>query len=119
MKILYALAVGALLVLPAHAESAADDCARARDPDRCVARQAALKACGEKRGLERRACLEASMPPVDCSKSSSPQKCEAAQKAKEICKGKNDKALKKCLRDEQPKKKAKKGKNRPAKAAAG
>jgi hypothetical protein len=59
------------------------------------------------------------MPPVDCSKSSDPRKCEVAQRAKEVCKGKTDKALKKCLRDEQPKKKAKKGKNRPAKAAAG
>jgi hypothetical protein len=119
VKILFALAAAALLALPAQAETAADDCARARDPDRCAARQAALKTCGEKRGLERRACLEASMPPVDCSKSSDPRKCEVAQRAKEVCKGKTDKALKKCLRDEQPKKKAKKGKNRPAKAAAG
>ena len=118
MKILFALAAVALLALPAQAETAADDCARARDPDRCAARQAALKACGEKRGLERRACLEASMPPVDCSKSSTPQKCEAAQKAKEVCKGKTDKALKKCLRDEQPKKKAKNKKSRTSKATA-
>lgn len=111
MKILFALAATALLAMPARAETAIDDCARARDPDRCAARQAALKACSEKRGVERRACLDASMPPVDCSKSSDPQKCEAAQKAKEVCKGKTDKALKKCLREEQPKKKTKK-KNR-------
>ena len=114
MKILFALAAGALLTLPARAETAADDCARARDPDRCAARQAALKACGEKRGLERLACLEASMPPVDCSKSSNPQKCEVAQKAKDVCKGKTDKALKKCLREDQPKKKKKKKKPAPA-----
>jgi len=107
VKILFALAAGALLALPALAESAADDCARARDPERCMARQAALKACGEKRGAEKRACLEASMPPVDCSKAKNPQRCEAAQKAKEVCKGKTDKALKKCLRDEQPRKKKK------------
>jgi hypothetical protein len=119
MKILSALAVGLLLSLPAHAENAIDDCARARDPERCAARQAALKACSEKRGLERRACLDASMPPVDCSKSSDPQKCEAAQKAKEVCKGKTDKALKKCLRDEKPKKPAKNKKRRTSKAAAG
>lgn len=116
MKILFALAAGALLALPALAETAADDCARARDPDRCVARQAALKACGEKRGIEKRACLDASMPPVDCSKAQNPQKCETAQKAKEICKGKTDKALKKCLREEQPKKKMKK---KPHRTAAG
>jgi hypothetical protein len=118
MKILSALAVGLLLALPAHAENAIDDCARARDPERCAARQAALKACSEKRGLERRACLDASMPPVDCSKSSTPQKCEAAQKAKEVCKGKTDKALKKCLRDEKPKKPKKGKKSRPAKTTA-
>lgn len=114
MKILFALAAGALLALPALAESAADDCARARDPERCMARQAALKACGEKRGAEKRACLEASMPPVDCSKAKNPQRCEAAQKAKEVCKGKTDKALKKCLRDEQPRKKKKAAKKPPA-----
>ena len=68
MKILFALAIGALLSLPASAQSAADYCAKARDPERCEARQAALKNCAEKRGAEKRACLEASIPPVDCSK---------------------------------------------------
>jgi len=103
-KGLLALAAGALLALPAFAQSAADYCARARDPVRCEARQAALKNCAEKRGAEKRACLEASIPPVDCSKSQDPQRCEAAQRAKEICKGKAGKDLKSCLRDEQPKK---------------
>lgn len=107
------LLAGALLALPACAQSAADDCARARDPVRCEARQAALKNCSEKRGAERRACLDASIPPVDCSKAQNPQRCEAAQKAKEICKDKTGKALKKCLRDEQPRKK-KKAKKRPS-----
>jgi hypothetical protein len=119
LKHLLILTVATLPWLPAFAQMAADDCARARDPERCAARQAALKACSEKRGLERRACLDASMPPVDCSKSSDPQKCEAAQKAKEVCKGKTDKALKKCLRDEKPKKPAKNKKRRTSKAAAG
>lgn len=109
MKRLLILAAGALLSLPALAESAADDCARARDPGRCEARQAALKACSEKRGAEKRACLDAAMPPVDCGKSQDPARCEAAQKAKDFCKGKSGKALKKCMRDEQPRKK------RPAK----
>ncbi len=118
MKILFALAAAAMLAMSARAETASDDCARARDPERCAARQAALKACSEKRGLERRACLDASMPPVDCSKASNPQKCEAAQKAKEICKGKTDRALKKCLRDEKPKTPAKNRENNPSMAAA-
>lgn len=108
MKLLLAATTSLLLALPAFAESAADDCARARDPARCEARQAALKTCGEKRGAERRACLDASIPPVDCSKAQNPQRCEAAQKAKEVCKGKSGKQLKKCLREEQPLKKKKK-----------
>ena len=111
MKRLLTLAAAVLLslpALPALPESAADDCARARDPGRCEARQAALKACGEKRGVERRACLEAAMPPPDCSKSDNPQRCEAIQKAKDLCKGKTGTALKKCLREEQPKKKKRK-----------
>jgi hypothetical protein len=108
MKGLLTLAASALLSLPALAQSAADYCAKARDPVRCEARQAALKNCAEKRGLERRTCLEASIPPVDCSKAQNPQRCEAAQKAKEVCQGKTGKALKQCLREEQPKKKRRK-----------
>lgn len=107
MKGLLALATGALLALPAFAQPAAGDCARARDPARCEARQAALKACGEKRGIERRACLEASMPPADCSKSRDSARCEAIQKAKALCQGKTGTAFKKCLRDEQPTKQRK------------
>jgi len=119
MKFLLPLAAGALFALfavPAAAESAADDCARARDPARCEARQAALKACGEKRGLERRACLDAAMPPPDCGKSKDPAKCEAAQKAKDLCKGKTGKALKACLREEAPKGKKRRKPARPAAA---
>ena len=113
MHKLITLAAGILLALPAFAQSAIDYCAKARDPVRCEARQAALKNCAEKRGAERRACLEASIPPVDCSRAQNPQSCEAAQKAKEVCKGKTGKELKKCLRDEQPKK-PKKTRKRPA-----
>ena len=111
---LLALIATALLSLPACAQSAADHCAKARDPARCEARQAALKTCAEKRGAEKRACLDASIPPVDCSKAKNPQRCEAAQKAKEVCKGKAGKELKKCLRDEQPRKKSKARKAKPA-----
>jgi len=114
MKRLLILTAGALLSWTVLAESAADDCARARDPGRCEARQAVLKACSDKRGAERRACLDAGMPPVDCRKSQDPARCEAAQNAKEICKGKTGKPLAKCLRDEQPRKK-KPAKPRPPK----
>jgi hypothetical protein len=104
-RTLLALAAGALLSLPALAQSAVDYCARARDPVRCEARQAALKNCAAKRHAEKQACLEASIPPPDCSRAQNPQSCEAAQKAREVCRGKTGKELKKCLRDEQPKKK--------------
>lgn len=107
MRRLLILAAGAVFGMPALAQSAADDCARARDPVRCEARQEVLKTCSEKRGAEKRACLDAGMPPPDCSKAKNPPDCDAAQKAKEICKGKTGPALKKCMRDEQPKKTSK------------
>ena len=117
MKLPVLLLAGALLAPAALAETtAADDCARARDPARCEARQAVLKACGEKHGLERRACLEAGMPPPDCGKSANPQACEAAQKARDLCKGKTGKALKACLREESPKGKKRRKAARPAAA---
>ena len=112
MKRLLTLAASALFALPALAQSAADGCARARDPMRCEARQAALKNCAKLRGAEKRICLEAGIPPADCSKASNPQKCEVAQKARDICRDKTGKELKKCLRDEQPRKK-KAAKKRP------
>lgn len=114
MKRLLILGLGALLPLPALAQSAADYCARARDPVRCEARQAAIKNCAAQRGAAKRACLEASMPPVDCAKAKNPQSCEAAQKAKEVCQGKTGKDLKQCLRAEQPLKKRKKRRSAPA-----
>lgn len=112
MRRLLILAAGVLLALPVAAQSAADYCAKARDPVRCEARQAALKSCADKRRAEREACLEASMPPADCSKSQNPQRCEAVQKAKEICRGKAGKELKKCLHDESPRKAGKKNRSR-------
>jgi hypothetical protein len=113
MQRLLMLLAGALLALPVSAQSTADTCAGARDPVRCEARQAALKNCAEKRGKEKQACLEASIPPPDCSRAQNPQSCEAAQKAKEVCQGKTGTKLKTCLRDEQPKKKKKAGKPKP------
>ena len=105
MKRLLLPAAGALFWLPAFAQSPVDGCARARDPLRCEARQAALKACSGKRGAEKQTCLDAGMPPVDCSKASNPPKCIAAQKARDACKAKAGKELKKCMHDEQQRKK--------------
>lgn len=104
MKALLMLALSALAVMPAVA-AAAVDCAVARDPGRCEAQRAALKACADERGAAKRACLDAALPPVDCAKASDPERCEKAQKAREVCNTKSGKELTKCLRDETPKKK--------------
>ena len=113
MSLWLTLAAGALLVLSAPAQSAADPCAAARDPVRCEARQAALKTCAAKRGTERQKCIEAGMPPPDCRRTQDPPRCEAEQRAKEICRGKAGRELKQCLRDTLPPKPARK---RPADA---
>jgi hypothetical protein len=115
MKRLMLLVAGAFFALPVFAQSTAEECALARDPARCEAVQAALIGCADKRGAAKRACLDASMPPIDCATTRNPQQCEAAQKAKEVCKGKLDKELKKCLGVEEPTKKVKK--NKTAKTA--
>lgn len=104
MRLRLMVIVAALLPWTAIAQTADGDCASARDPGRCEAQRAALKACADKRGAEKRACLDAALPPVDCAKAVNPQRCEAAQKAREVCKGKSGKALKACLRDGPPKK---------------
>lgn len=112
--------IGALILiyaLPVLAESAADDCALARDPTRCEARQAALASCSEMHGTYKRACLEAALPPVDCGKSKNPARCESAQKAREACKGLTDQALRTCKQDQMPKK-TKIGKKKKAKPSA-
>jgi hypothetical protein len=97
--LLLLLAVG---LLPTGALAAADaaDCSRARDPERCTARQAAIKACADARGPEKRACLDAALPPPDCSRATDRSRCEAVQKARDACKDKRGKALKACLAGE-------------------
>ena len=98
-KILVPLFI-AVLSLPAAAFAATDDCAMARDPVRCEARQTAIKTCADKRGPAKTSCLEANMPPVDCTQHSNPAKCEAAERAKEICRDKTGAQQKQCLKGE-------------------
>ena len=91
-----ALVAGAL---PAPALSATTPCAVARDPVRCEAREAALKACAATRGADKQGCIQANMPPVDCRQTRYPSRCEAEQNAWEICRGKAGTELRKCLRE--------------------
>lgn len=103
----------------AFAQATTDgDCALARDPARCEARQLALKTCADKRGAAKQECLDANMPPMDCSKASDPARCEAIEKAKEICRDKVGKEQKACLKGQTPKKAKKAVKPKPKKKKA-
>lgn len=118
MRQLFALTFLALFSASASAQEISNDCAAARDPVRCEARQAALKTCADKRGSAKAECLELHMPPLDCAKHSNPAKCEAIQRAKDVCAGKEAKALKQCLKDEGPKKVATKTTKKAPKKSA-
>lgn len=116
------LITGLFLSLPAMAQpevqlevqpatqSPPEECAQARDPVRCAARQAALITCAEKRGAEKQACLQESLPPVDCSQADNPEECVAIEQLKEKCADKKDTALTACLNPGATKQKA--GKSR-------
>lgn len=99
------LITGLFLSLPAMAQpevqpatqSAPEECAQARDPVRCAARQAALITCAEKRGAEKQACLQENLPPVDCSQADNPEECAAIEQLKEKCADKKGTALTACL----------------------
>ncbi len=105
MKRLLLPAAGTLFWLSASAQSPVDNCAKARDPVRCEARQAALEVCSGKRGAAKQACLDAAMPPVDCGMASNPPKCDCRTEGQGSLQGQNGKELKKCMHDEQPRKK--------------
>lgn len=76
------------------------DCGKARDPQRCQAREAARAACQDKRGAARRQCIEDAMPPPDCSKSPNPARCSAMLAAREACKDKAGPAHRQCMREQ-------------------
>lgn len=112
------LITGLFLSLPAMAQpeiqsevqpapqSPPEECAQARDPVRCAARQAALIACAEKRGAEKQDCLQENLPPVDCSQADNPKECATIEQLKEKCASKKDAALTACLNPGATKQKA-------------
>jgi hypothetical protein len=90
MKMTFPLLAGGLLAAflatAAQAQMTgpqAVDCAKARNPERCEARQ----------------CIKGNMPPPDCAKASNPARCAAMQAAQEACRGKVGPAHRQCLRD--------------------
>lgn len=74
------------------------DCTKARDPQRCEARQKARDACKDKPAAQRRQCIQEQMPPPDCSKARNPQRCTALQAGRQACKGKAGADYRQCLR---------------------
>ena len=101
----------ALFSLGAAAQ--ADNCGKARDPQRCEALQKAKETCKDKTAVEKRNCMTDAMPPMDCSKARSPERCEAMQKAKEACKDKAGPERRQCMRDSMPKRNGKGGGQAP------
>ena len=95
-----------LLVAPAAfaqpATPQAVDCAKARNPERCEARQKARGACGDLRGPERRQSGREHLPPTDCSKAANPTRCTAMQAAHEACKAQVGAARRQCLHEHAP-----------------
>jgi hypothetical protein len=79
------------------------DCAKAKDVERCKARQEAqakaLKACKGKAGAELKQCLDEQKQAIDCKKSSDPLRCEQHKKAHALCKDKLGSEHRQCLRD--------------------
>ena len=81
---------------PLFAQGAVD-CSKSRNPERCEVRQQARTACQEKRGAERKRCVQEHMPAPDCAKSASPARCKALQTAREACKDKIGVAHRQCM----------------------
>lgn len=73
------------------------DCSKSRNPERCEVRQKARTACQDKRGAERKRCVQEHMPAPDCAKSANPSRCKALQTAREVCKDKIGVANRQCM----------------------
>ena len=78
------------------------DCRLARDPRRCTARLEARGACRDKRGVEKRRCLAALLPPPDCQRAADPARCEALAAARAACQGKAGAELRRCMQARVP-----------------
>ena len=97
------LFAAALISFPTAAQPAFQtqrDCAKARDPGRCEARQTAKEACKEMRGAAKIQCMEDKMPPPDCSKARNAKNCAAAVAAREACKERSGSRQRQCLREQ-------------------
>lgn len=94
-------------VLPMTGGPKLADCSKARDPARCEARLQARQACRDKRGDNKRMCMEAYMVSPDCARAEHPRRCIAQKRAEQACRGKQGKSHKACIKAELRKKPAK------------
>ncbi|HWV17233.1 MAG TPA: hypothetical protein VNZ68_01495 [Rhodocyclaceae bacterium] len=94
-------------VLPLSGGPKLADCSKARDPARCEARLQARQACRDKRGDNKRMCMEAYMVSPDCARAEHPRRCIAQKRAEQACRGKQGKSHKACIKAELRKKPAK------------
>ena len=91
-------------VMPLPGGPKLSDCSKARDPARCEARIQARQACSDKRGDNKRMCMDAYMVSPDCARSEHPKRCIAQRRADEACQGKLGKEHKTCVQAELKKK---------------
>lgn len=94
-------------VLPLSGGPKLADCSKARDPARCEARLQARQACRDKRGDNKRMCMEAYVVSPDCARADHPRRCIAQKRAEQACRGKQGKNHKACIKAELRKKPAK------------
>ncbi len=96
---LCSLVLGALLALPVFAK----DCATSPSPEKCLARQNAMKTmqenCKGQSGLEKKQCMRANAPKVDCPSHQNPAACEKREAAKNACKAFFGSEHKTCMKE--------------------
>ena len=96
---MFAIVLGTGVLTPSYAK----DCATSPSPEKCLARQNAMKTmqanCKGLSGQERKQCMRANAPKVDCQSHNNPSACEKREAAKNTCKELFGEAHKTCMKD--------------------
>ena len=78
-------------------------CMKARNVERCMAREEAKRkvseACKGKRGAQYQQCVKQKKAQIECSKGSDPARCEQYRKTRDICQSKLGQEYMQCLHD--------------------
>jgi hypothetical protein len=98
LQLLAALSTFLALAAPTMTAAAMNkaDCAKAREPARCEAAQAAREACRDLHGSAFRQCTEDLRLHLECAAAAEPRRCESRQKQRAACKSKRGRAGKEC-----------------------